>query len=150
MTCRELLESAMKLPEITPEAAAAYASLSEAMAATVSARMLAHGDIQSLVGPNNLGMMLESHRDHARFIAALLSEFDPRVLIRTVPWVLDTYRAHGFQPRYWAVQVEAWIAVLKDHLSEGYLDQIMPLYRWLNEHIHDFIDMSDRKLSDNL
>ena len=149
MTSRERLESARKLPEITPEAASAYANLGEAMAATVSARMLAHGDIQHLVGPNNLGMMLESHREHARFISALLADFDPGALVRTVSWVLDTYRAHGFHPRYWALQVEAWMVVLGEHLSEGPRSQIMPLYRWLNEHIPHFIDMSDRRLTDN-
>jgi len=149
MTSRELLESAMKLPEVSAEAASAYARLGEAMAAAVSARMLAHGDIQNMAGPNNLGMMLETHRGHARFMAALLSDFDPKVLVRTVPWVLDTYRAHGFQARYWVVQVEFWLVVLGEHLPGEAHMEIAPLYRWLRAHIQEFIDMSDRKLYGN-
>ena len=149
MITRRLLESARAIPHPSPGAAKAFAERAEAMAAAVSARMLARGDINDLVGPESLGLLLETHRNHGRFVTALLEEFDPSVLVRTVSWVLHSYRAHGFKPQYWRHQLESWMAVLQVHLPEQAQAEIMELYAWLEEHLEEFILISDRKLSGN-
>lgn len=149
MITRRLLESARTIPRPSEGAAKAFAERADAMAAAVSARMLARGDIHDLVGPDSLGLLLETHRNHVRFVAALLEEFDASVLVRTVSWVLHTYRAHGFKPQYWRHQLESWMAVLRVHLPEHAQEEIMEIYEWMEEHLEDFILISDRKLSGN-
>ena len=149
MTEYELLESAKGIPQSSPEAACAYEQRIDVMAAAVGARMLARGDIQELVGPSNIGMMLDNQRNHARFISTLLYEYEPAVLVRTMGWVLHSFRSHGFQPLYWMYQLDVWLAILHEHLPEDVLPEILPLYEWLREHVHDFIWLSDRKLSGN-
>lgn len=147
MNERALLASARNLPRVPKESATAYVGMGDTLAAAVTARMLAHGEIQSLIGPNNLGMMIENHRHHARFIGALLNDFNPAVLVRTVLWVLDSYRAHGFQPRFWVLQLDAWLHVLEEHLPEDIFADIAPVYEWLKGNICAFISLSDRKLA---
>lgn len=149
MTEHELLESARALPRVSPETASVYADRAEAMAAAVSARMLARGDIQELVGPCNMVKMLDNHRTHARFISGILSEFEPALLVRTLAWVLHSHRSDGFTPHYFKHQIEAWLPVLGEHLKDGDLEEIMPLYEWLQDNMEHFIRLSDRKLYGN-
>lgn len=149
MITRRLVESARSIPSPSQDAAKAFAKQADAMAAAVSARMLARGDIHDLVGPDSLGLLLETHRNHSRFVAALLEEFDASVLVRTVSWVLHTYRAHGFKPQYWKHQLESWMAVLRVHLPTHLQEEILRIYEWLEEHFEEFILISDRKLSGN-
>ena len=149
LTEYELLESAKGIPQASPEAASAYEQRIDAMAAAVGARILARGDIEELVGPSNIKMMLDNQHNHARFISTLLYEYEPAVLVRTMGWVLHSFRSHGFQPLYWKYQLDVWLAILREHLPKDVLPEILPLYVWLQEHIQDFICLSDRKLAGN-
>ncbi|MFZ5426555.1 MAG: hypothetical protein ACOZEN_06250 [Thermodesulfobacteriota bacterium] len=149
MTEQELAELAAAIPRASREAADAYASAAEALAAAVSARMLALGDIEQLTGLGNLRMMMDTHRRQARFLSAILADFDPALLVRTVLWAIRAHKSLGFRDRYWVMQQEAWRPALTEGLDPQAFDQVIPLFDWLKERMDDFILLSNRKPSGN-
>jgi hypothetical protein len=119
---------------------------SEVLLSEMNAIMLKRADIKDLVGEENLLMMQDNHSNHIRFIASILKEFNPEVLVETILWVFRAYRSHGFSTNYWAAQLNTWIEVLKNQLSaESYLE-INPLYNWMQINIPIFVKLSDDNL----
>lgn len=149
VTEQELAELAAAIPRASREAADAYASATEALAAAVNARMLAMGDIEELTGLGNLGMMLDTHRRQARFLSSMLADFDPTLLVRTVVWAIRAHKSIGFRDRFWLMQQQAWRPALAEGLDPRAFDQVIPLFDWLRERMDDFIALSNRKPSGN-
>lgn len=138
-TCRELKGFSNKVSE-------EYFMKSEVLLSEMNAIMLKRADIKDLVGEENLLMMQDNHSNHIRFIASILKEFNPEVLVETILWVFRVYRSHGFSTNYWAAQLNTWIEVLKNQLSaESYLE-INPLYNWMQINIPIFVKLSDDNL----
>ncbi len=131
MTQNELLISARSLTQPGPEAAAEYGINREALAADVTRRLRARPDLVALIGADNIGMMEDNHRNHARFMESVFQLYDPEVFVDTVLWVFRAYRSHGFQLAYWPVQFDAWVESLQRNLSEQAVLEIHPFYRWL-------------------
>lgn len=116
-----------------PEAAGEYCGVAEACASRVSLILCARHDLDRLIGPGNREMMLGNHRNHARFVCALLTSYDAAVLVDTLEWVARSYVSHGFSADYWPVQIDAWLAVLREELSEPSFAAIEPLYAFMRE-----------------
>lgn len=143
MTHDQLLAAANCL--VPPPAAAAmeYAALADELAAEVSRGLGARADLERLIGLGNREMMEDNHRNHARFITALLQSFNPNVLVETVLWVFRAYRQHGFQLTYWPAQLDLWLKLLRDRLSPEAYAAITPLYRWMLLHQAAFVQLSE-------
>lgn len=126
-----LLQTCRELKGFSNKASEEYFMKSEVLLSEMNAIMLKRADIKDLVGEENLLMMQDNHSNHIRFIASILKEFNPEVLVETILWVFRAYRSHGFSTNYWAAQLNTWIEVLKNQLSaESYLE-INPLYNWM-------------------
>jgi len=115
---------------------------------TSAIRALAMDAVQRLIGPNNLHLMTDNHRNHARYMSALLQDFDPESLVRTVAWAVSSYRAHGFVPDYWTLQIPAWLAALEEHLDHEDRRAVEPVYRWLEEHMPHFFALTGQGWTD--
>ncbi|MEZ4600897.1 MAG: hypothetical protein R2940_14005 [Syntrophotaleaceae bacterium] len=127
----ELIRSAGKLQQPSLEAAKEYEAVREEMAARINAILSRRKDLDALIGPGNLEMMQDNHRNHARFFSSLFTSYSPEVLVETVLWVFRAYRSHGFHEDYWMVQLDSWMEVLESSLSEAAFLEIAPFYRWL-------------------
>ena len=103
-------------------------------------------DILSLIGEKNLNMMKDNHANHARFIASILKNFNPHVLVDTVLWVFRSYRSHEFTSNYWAAQLNNWIALFEKNLSPEDYREILPYYKWMQINIPTFSAISDEAL----
>lgn len=143
MTRDELLASARTLPPFQTGAADDYAANRDAMVVGVDRLLLARPDLDDLIGPGNRALMQDNHRHHAEFIEALLRRYDPEVLTDSVIWVFRTYRARGFQPAYWPVELAAWMTVADHSLASATCNTLIPLYRWLSDHCPDFTALTD-------
>lgn len=141
-----LLETAKQLNCVSDEASAEYQQKSEQMTLEMNRVMLERPDLEDLIGKNNTQMMRENHANHARFIASILKNNNPEVLVETVLWVFRAYRSHGFTTNYWAAQLNGWIAVLKDTLTSGSYEEVYPYYEWMQINIPAFVQLSDEKL----
>lgn len=143
MTRDQLLDTARALPLGAPEALPDYDANRGAMVAAVDRMLLARPDLDDLIGPGNRALMQDNHRNHAEFMGALLHRCDPRVLTDSVLWVFRTYRAHGFRPAYWPVELAAWVTVGETLLAPLTRAALDPIYDWLTEHCPDFTALTD-------
>ena len=82
-----LLETAMQLKQVSVKTAEEYHQNGDKLIARMNALMLERADIEGLVGANNISMMKDNHANHIRFIASILKNHNPDVLVDTVLWV---------------------------------------------------------------
>lgn len=141
-----LLETAKQLQIASKKAVSEYSSQSDQLVNKMNELMLNRPDIISMVGEKNLSMMKDNHANHARFIASILKNYNPEVLVDTVLWVFRAYQSHGFKSNYWAAQLNSWISILKESLSsESYLE-ILPYYEWMQINIPTFTKVSNESI----
>lgn len=137
-----LLKSASELEQVDIETAEEYSSKADMLAEKLNTKMENREDIQKLIGSENLEMMKDNHRNHTRFIASILKNHNPDVLVETVLWVFNAYMNHGFASNYWAAQLNSWIEMLKIELSEKSFSQVYPYYEWMQTNIPLFTSIS--------
>jgi hypothetical protein len=143
----KLILTAAALPAFSENAINEYISKSALMVGKVNNIMTNRADIASLAGSENISMMTDNHANHARFIASILKKFDAEVLTDTILWVFRAYRSHGFTTNYWAAQLNTWIIVLNETLSEKSFAELYPLYEWMQVNIPQFVALSDIQLT---
>ncbi len=141
-----LLETATQLKQVKVKTADEYHQKAEELITKMNKLMLERPDIESLVGSNNINMMKDNHSNHVRFIASILKNHNPDVLVDTVLWVFRAYRSHGFTTNYWAAQLNAWITIIKEILSPESFVETYPYYEWMQINIPIFAKVSDEKL----
>lgn len=111
--------------------------------------MLARADLKELIGESNEAMMQDNHANHVRFIASILKNYNPEVLVDTILWVFRAYRSHRFTTNYWATQLNSWISIMKESLSSETYSEVYPLYEWMQVNIPLFVKLSDEKLDNS-
>lgn len=131
MTRAQLLASAARLTAPSQEAATEYESKAMRMAEELNRIMDLRPDVKRLVGEDNLEMMHDNHRNHARFMASLLQAYNPEVLVDTVIWVFRAYLAHGFSLAYWPAQLDTWVDLFNRELTEKTRREVYPFYHWM-------------------
>lgn len=141
-----LIETAGKLKQVSPKSAEEYFGKSDRLVAMMNIKMAERTDIESLIGKNNADMMKDNHSNHARFIASILKNYNPEVMVDTVLWVFRAYRSHGFTSNYWAAQLNLWIVAIKEILTPECLFEVFPYYAWMQINIPIFVKLSDEKL----
>ena len=131
MKKEDLLQSAKKLKQPSIEAIAEIVSKADAMTSTLNERLSRRDDLVHLIGEGNLDMMYDNHRNHVRFMISLFKDYSPVVFTETVLWVFRAYRSHGFKLTYWPAQLDTWVDIFKNELSQESFDQIYPFYEWM-------------------
>lgn len=124
------------LPFPSTSAAASYDAVRTLLVADVDRALADHPDIRRLIGNNPLRMMFDNHRNHAQFVASVLLFGRQELLVSTLPWVYRAYVSQGFSPRYFRVELGAWMDAVRKRLEPAEADSLLPLYRWMLEH-HD-------------
>lgn len=143
-----LVNSAGRLPELHPESIRAYAASKDKMLARMNEKMKSRKDINEIVGESNLEMMEDNHANHLRFIESMFIAYDPEVMVDTILWVFRAYRSRNFSSTYWAAQLNNWLLVFKEELSEKCYADIFPYYEWMQVNIPSFVTLSDEKLTE--
>ncbi len=141
-----LLQTANQLKQVSETAYNEYAQKSEQLITEMNKLMLERTDLESLVGKDNIKMMHDNHANHIRFIASMLKNNNPEVLVETILWVFRAYRSHGFATNYWAAQLNTWIQIFKNQLTTETYNEVLPLYEWMQINIPVFVKVSDEKL----
>jgi hypothetical protein len=137
-----LHEKASLLKTISPIASEEYAAKADELISKMNEKMLSRPDIEKLVGKDNLGMMKDNHGNHVRFLASIMSNYNPNVMVDTVLWVFNAYQNHGFASQYWSAQLNTWICILKENLSKETYLEIEPFYEWMQVNIPVFVKLS--------
>lgn len=142
MNRKQLINSAAKLNSANSSTAKEYNNKSSEMITKINELMLARQDIDKLVGTDNLSMMKDNHANHARFMGTIIENTNPEVLVDTILWVFNAYQNHGFSSNYWAAQLNSWIMVIKETLSQESFDEVYPFYVWMQVNIPSFAETS--------
>jgi len=131
MNRSELLTGAMALKAPSSEVTKEFEGKSARLAEELNRILGERPDVNRLVGPDNLEMMFDNHRNHARFMTSVFYAYDPKVLVDTVIWVFRAYLSHGFSLAYWPAQLDTWVELFKQELSDQAYEEIYPFYHWL-------------------
>lgn len=128
----------------TSESLEMYADI---CAKELTAVMHDRSELQNLIGEGNEHVMEINHHNHFKYIASLVSLYDPKSFVETVIWVFRTYRAQGFQVDYWRVMLPQAKRVLKKHLTDGEYAEAVIIYDWLFNNISAFATLSEEETS---
>lgn len=143
-----LFKTAVKLKQVNVATYEEYANKADLLITKINSIMKEREDIENLVGKSNINMMSDNHANHVRFIASILKNNNPDVLVDTILWVFRAYRSHGFTTNYWAAQLNSWITILKEVLTPESYTEVYPYYEWMQISIPIFVIASDEKLND--
>ncbi|MGV8981889.1 hypothetical protein [Clostridium sp.] len=142
-----LLKSADKLPKVSDDSIKEYVDKMDLLAAKMNDEMLKRQDILELIGgEKNVELMKDNHNNHLRFIASILQTPDPETLVDSVLWVFRAYMSRGFNSNYWSAQINTWIQLLKENVSEKTFSEIISIYNWISVNIPNFTISADEKL----
>ncbi len=147
MNQEELVRSAERLVEPPAAATTEFDAKQHALAAELTARMLARPDLDRLIGADNREMMENNSRNFLRFMASLFLHYDPAVFVQTVRWVFRTYRQHGFHVSYWPANIDTTVEILRGDLTPETFAAVHPFFDWLLNNIPSFTDNSDTEIA---
>jgi hypothetical protein len=145
MNRQDLIETASSLNQTSTKAVNEYSDKSDILVTKLNKALLSLKNINDIVGVNNISMMKNNHSNHVRFIATIISKYDPEVFVDTLIWVFNTYINHGFQPAYWKEQMKYWRIILKDELTVEAYNEITPFYNWISANIDALVEVSLKK-----
>jgi len=142
-----LVISAQKITKVSEASIKEYVDKMDMLAAKMNEAMLKREDIFQLIGGReNVEMMKDNHNNHLRFVASILETPDSETLVDTVLWVFRAYMSRGFSSNYWAAQINTWIQIFKENLSEKTFAEILSIYNWFSVNIPHFTIAADEKL----
>lgn len=144
MTKSELLISAQKLEQVSQEMADEYSSKRDLLVNLMNSKMLERKDIKEMVGADNVDMMKDNHANHARFLESIFLNNSPEVLLDTVLWVFRAYRSRNFSSTYWSAQLNTWLEIYKENLSDTCYQAIYPYYNWMQINIPSFNALAEQ------
>lgn len=142
MTKAEIIADASKLKSCSENSAAEYENQSAFLIVLLNKRLEELPERDTLIGKENLQMMRDNHNNHARFMSAIMKNYNPTVFVETILWVFRAYKNHGFSTNYWYVQLQGWIDILTAELSRESQKDILPFYHWMLSHIPQLNDLS--------
>lgn len=144
MTKSDLLKSAQELNQVGQGMTDEYSSKRDLLVNLMNAQMLERLDIKEMVGADNEDMMKDNHANHARFLESIFLNHNPEVLLDTVLWVFRAYRSRNFSSTYWSAQLNTWLEIYKENLSDDCYQSIYPYYNWMLINIPFFNDLAEQ------
>ncbi|MFW6064918.1 MAG: hypothetical protein ACOC8Y_05020 [Candidatus Natronoplasma sp.] len=140
----ELIRSAKKIEEPSRNAVEEFKETKEKLAIELNKRMKKRENLEELIGSNNESMMEDNSQNMVKFLHSVFKNFEAKVFVDTILWVFKTYRSHGFRPEYWKTNLNTFVEIMKEELSEETFDELKPFLGWMIEHIPVFVKLTDR------
>ena len=143
MTKEELVISARELKQPSKDSINEFTEKVDRIALGVIDRLNNRPDLDKLIGENNRSMMEDNTRNFTRFMESLFHEYKPEVFVETVLWAVRTYRAHGFLQAYWPANLDTFIEVTREELSEIAFAETYLFYKWITVNIPVFFVINE-------
>lgn len=142
----DLLQTAQELKQVSKELADEFSSKRDSLVEKMNSKMLERMDVMDMVGENNLQMMKDNHANHARFLESVFHSYSPEVLVDTVLWVFRAYRSRNFSSTYWSAQLNTWVEIYKENLSDECFNALIPYYKWMQINIPSFNSLAEQDI----
>ncbi|MFO7731051.1 MAG: cobalamin-dependent protein [Spirochaetia bacterium] len=95
----------------------------------VNERMLNDPHAFTLIGgQHNIQVMLDNHRNHISFIGIVLKLRQTSLLLKTLPWVYQSYHNQGFSYDYFPYVLKMWKEALWACISDVDVSPVQKLY----------------------
>ena len=146
MTKSDLLSTAQRISVVSEELAIEFSSKKDLLLDLMNKKMLDRIDIKDMVGENNVEMMKDNHANHARFLESVFYDYHPEVFLDTVLWVFRAYRSRNFSSTYWSAQLNTWLEIYEENLSEACFKAIYPYYNWMQINIPSFNSLAELEI----
>jgi len=146
MTKSELLKTAQEINPLSQVLADEFSSKRDLLVELLNKKMLERLDLKDMVGEANVDMMKDNHANHARFLESIFYNYSPEVFLDTVLWVFRAYRSRNFKSTYWAAQLNAWVEIHQENLSEDCFKAIYPYYNWMQINIPSFNSLAELEI----
>ena len=147
MDKNQLLESAKVFATRAASTSGHLEGKVELCAAELTAALNARPDLEELIGAGNMSVMEMNHINHFRYMNSLAALYDPKSFVETVLWVFRTYRARGFNVKYWEIMLPEAMIILRQHLGDAHYHELGQYYEWLHANIQTFASLSETELS---
>lgn len=142
----KLVTSANKLVKVSENSINEYIDKTDLLAVKMNDIMIKRIDILELIGGvKNIRMMKDNYRNHLRVIGSIMLTPNADTLVDTFLWEFRAYMSRGFSSNYWAAQVNTWIELLKENLSEKAFKEILSIYNWISVNIPEFTISEENK-----
>jgi len=142
MELKQLIKDAQASLMVAPDSTSHYIQARDTLQDEVNTVMTTHPHIAVLIGGNAMSMMHDNHRNHIDFMATVFQFNSFEMLVKTVPWVYRSYRAHGFSFDYFPLELEAWKQAVKKHLNPVAAAEINAVYDWMLKNHDHMIELS--------
>jgi len=143
MMLDELIKDVQKSLFVSPRSASQYILKKESLMEYVNTTVLSHPQIVHLIGGNTFSMVRDNHSNHWGFMANVFQFNSYEMLVRMVPWVYRTYRAHGFSFDYFPLELETWKQAVGKFLDASSADEIITVYDWMLRNHGKMISLSE-------
>ncbi|ARN55682.1 hypothetical protein [Sedimentisphaera salicampi] len=143
MTREELLQQARKIESVSEETSAEMKNNSELLLSLINKNLSERNDIEKYIGTGSIQMMKINHKNHIEFMSSVMSEYDPNVFSETVLWAVRTYMARGFKKEYWQIQLNEWLRLFKENLSEKAFREISPFYTFILNNLDNIVETNE-------
>ena len=138
----KLIELAEQITPPTQDCSDRIIEQIDVLTNALNRRMIAREDLISLIGSGNEDLMEINHSKHFRYVASLASLYDAKNMVETILWVIRTYCAHGFSPRYWDFMLPETRQILLHHLPAEEFLQVQVIYDFISQHFTDFVNIA--------
>ena len=139
-----LIESARTLTPPSGETIQIFENRVGQLISLASRHLEERGDMDSFIGPGNAEMAWDNNGNFARFMISMFKAYQADVFVETILWVFQTYRSHGFKPRYWEVNLGIWLTVMAAELPETAYQELRPFYTFISDHVSQFTRLTDK------
>lgn len=138
-----ILNKAQKLSNVSKETLEELQKLEGILLSEINNRMLDRDDLSDMIGNKNTEMMKDNHANHLKFMKSMFLEFQAVTFVNTIIWVFRAYRSRGFKTTYWSSQLNTWLDIFQDKLSDKAFNDIFPFYEFIIVHIPEFVALSE-------
>ncbi len=127
---------------ISQEDARAYREAGPRLVAFVNSRIAGHPDVSRWLGPNDMRLLEDNHRNHHALMSTVFVFSQHSLLFETVPWVYRAYHARKLEWAYFPEAFRAWMDGVQEELPASAASSIRAVYEWLLDSHESFIEMA--------
>jgi len=146
----KIVLEAKQLSPVSLMAAQEYNEKKEFIIEQVNQELKNHPTIISLIGQKALGLMLEGHSNHAKFMANIFRFNCFEVLAKNIIWVLRSYKARGFSYAYFPIAWQAWSDAVEEHLEPAHALMIKKIYSWMQSKYQEMALLAQVEITNEL
>lgn len=139
-----------KLQRVNYKAIKDYENKMDLLIDFVNEKMANRINIDNLIGNNPLNIMYDNHANHANFMVNIFKITDDEFFYKTLIWVYNTYKHHGFSYDYFKVELNQWIDGINKFLKPASAKLIIPIYQWMIDNHQIFIKESENLENEKL